>query len=345
MGLLLSILSGFLPMLLYAWLVYSMDRYEKEPGRLLGGVFLWGAVAAAGGAFLINSVLGMSVLAYTGSETAADLATGSLIAPVVEETLKACAILVVYLLFRSEFDSYLDGIVYAAIAALGFAATENAFYIYQYGFVEQGLAGLLWVLFVRVILVGWQHPFYTAFTGLGLAGARLTRHPVMKIAAPLLGWSAAVFTHSLHNTLSDLLTGAEGLLVGTLVDWTGWGAMLLVIVWATRREGRYLNLHLKEEADMGLISPSQYRTACSAWHQWLARLSALPAGGYRTTSRFYQVCAELAHKKEQYHGVGDEEGNAVIIIQLRDELVELAPQARSYPAAALVQDRSNLTGS
>jgi len=345
MGLLLSILAGFLPMLLYAWLVYFMDRYEKEPGKLLGGVFLWGAVVAAGGAFLVNSALGMSVLAFTGSETAADLATGSLIAPVVEETLKAFAILVVYLLFRSEFDSYLDGIVYAAIAALGFAATENVFYIYEYGYVEQGLAGLLWVLFVRVILVGWQHPFYTAFTGLGLAGARLTRRPVIKVVAPLLGWSAAVFTHSLHNTLGDLLPGAEGLVLGTIVDWTGWAAMFGVVVWATRREGHYLSEHLKEELEMGLISPAQYRTACSAWHQGLARLSALPSGRYRATQRFYQVCGELAHKKEQYHGIGDEDGNSVIILQLREELLALAPQARSYPETALVQDHSNLTGS
>jgi RsiW-degrading membrane proteinase PrsW (M82 family) len=341
MGLFLSLLFGFLPMLLYAWVIFSLDRFEKEPGRLLGGVFLWGAIVAAGGAFLMNTLLGMSVLAFTGSETATDLATGSLIAPVVEESLKAFAILVVFLFFRNEFDSYLDGIVYAGIVALGFAATENTYYIYRYGFSENGLAGLAWLVFVRVILVGWQHPFYTAFIGLGLAGARLTRQPVFKVAALLLGWSAAVLAHSLHNTFSDLLPSAGGLMLGTLLDWTGWAAMGLVILWAIRREGRYLTLHLQEELGLGLISPAQYRTACSAWYQGLARLSALPSGNYPATSRFYQVCAELAHKKEQYHGLGDEDGNAVIILRLRDELARLSPLARSYPLPDLVQDRSN----
>ena len=57
MGILLSLFFGFVPMLLFAWLIYWLDRYEKEPKVLLGGVFLWGAVVAAGGAFLVNTLL------------------------------------------------------------------------------------------------------------------------------------------------------------------------------------------------------------------------------------------------------------------------------------------------
>ena len=49
-----------------------------------------------------------------------------MIAPIIEESLKGLAVLLVFLLFRKEFDSILDGIVYAAITALGFAATENS---------------------------------------------------------------------------------------------------------------------------------------------------------------------------------------------------------------------------
>jgi len=42
-----------------------------------------------------------------------------------------------------------------------------------------------------VILVGWQHPFYTAFTGIGLALARLNKNWLIKIMAPLLGLAVA----------------------------------------------------------------------------------------------------------------------------------------------------------
>jgi len=48
----------------------------------------------------------------------------------------------------------------------------------------------------------------------------------------------------------------------------------------------------------------------------------------RTTSRFYQVCGELAHKKEQLSRLGDESGNSAMIAALRTELATLAPKVR-----------------
>jgi len=325
MGIFLSFLAGLLPMLFFAWIVYWIDRYEKEPKILLGVVFIWGAVIAAGSAFVINTILGMGVYLFTGSEAATDLTTGALIAPVVEESLKGLAVLLVFLIFRSEFDSILDGIVYAGIVALGFAATENAYYIYRFGYAENGINGLLGMVFVRVVMVGWQHPFYTAFTGIGLAVARLNRHTVIKLAAPLVGWGLAVFAHSLHNSLASALSGAQGLVLGTALDWTGWFFMLLFILWIVSRERRWISDQLEEEVFLGSITAAQYRTACSTWFQNSASLEALLQGRYKTTARFYQVCAELAYKKKQLALMGEEQGNSHTIQQLRDELLKLSP--------------------
>ena len=55
--------------------------------------------------------------------------------------------------------------------------------------------------------------------------------------------------------------------------------------------------------------------------------TAIFTGGL-TASRFYQVCGELAHKKEQLSNLGDEHGNTAIIQALRSELLTLAPQVR-----------------
>ena len=126
MGLLISILAGVLPMAFYSWILYYVDRYEKEPVRLLLGVFAWGGLVAAGVAFLINTVTSSGIYFLTGNEFATQLTVSTLVAPVVEETLKGIAVLVVFLVFRNEFDSLLDGLVYGGITALGFAATENA---------------------------------------------------------------------------------------------------------------------------------------------------------------------------------------------------------------------------
>lgn len=329
MGFLLSLFFGFVPMFFFAWFVYWLDRYEKEPKILLAGVFIWGAVVAAGAAFIINTMFGLGVYLFTGSEAVTDLTTGSLIAPIVEESLKGFAVLIVFLIFRREFDSILDGIIYASIAALGFAATENVFYIYQYGFTEGGYEGLFGLVFIRVFLVGWQHPFYTAFTGIGLATTRLSRIKLVKFIAPLLGWTAAVITHSVHNTLATLLSGVTGFVFGTILDWGGWFIMFLVIVLAIFREQRNISRQLQEEVKLGVITPAQYRSASSAFAQSLARFSALTSGCYRATNRFYQVCAELAHKKQQRITLGEERGNTVIIERLRAELSRLAPRVRS----------------
>lgn len=329
MAVLLSIIFGFMPMFLFAYFIYWLDRYEKEPKILLVAAFVWGAVFASAAAFLINTLLGMGVYLFTSSEAATNLATGSLIAPVIEETLKGIAVLVIFLLFRREFDSILDGIVYAAITALGFAATENAYYIFSYGYQENGNNGLIWLVFVRVILVGWQHPFYTSFIGIGLAVTRLSRNTLVRLAAPFAGWIVAIVIHSIHNTIANFISGLPGLVFGTFYDWTGWFFMLLFIVWITWKEQQLMIQHLSEEVGLGNITPAQYKTACSAWSQSAARLGALFSGKFRVTSQFYQFCGELAHKKQQLATAGDEKGNVLMVERLRIELAHLSPAADS----------------
>jgi RsiW-degrading membrane proteinase PrsW (M82 family) len=326
MGLIASGFIGFGTALLFAYILYWLDRYEKEPLLLLGGVFLWGAVLAAGSAFIINTTLGLGIFVVTNSTTASEFATGSIVAPLVEETLKGMAVFAVFLVFRREFDSLLDGIIYAGVAALGFAATENTYYIYTYGFQESGWSGLISLTFIRVILVGWQHPFYTAFFGIGLAVARLNRNWLVRIFAPLLGLAIAMFTHAFHNTMGLFLPeGLAGLLMGAMVDWTGWLIMLGFILWATWREGTYLRKYLAAEVQARTITPAHLRTASSAWLQMFARIAALFTGRYLKTARFYQLCGEYAHKCRQFATLGDESGNAAIINRLRTELARLAP--------------------
>jgi RsiW-degrading membrane proteinase PrsW (M82 family) len=328
MGLIISVIIGFGTALLFASVLYWLDRYEKEPLLLLGGVFLWGAVVAAGSAFLINTTLGIGVFMVTGSDFATEMATGSIVAPLVEETLKGMAVLIVFLAFRREFDSVLDGIIYAGVAALGFAATENAFYIYTYGFQDGGWSGLLSLTFIRVILVGWQHPFYTAFFGIGLAVARLNRNWGVKIIAPLIGLSLAMFTHGFHNTLATFLSGWNGLAVGAMVDWSGWLCMFGIIIWATLRERRTMKQYLAAEVQAGTITPAHLQTATSGWLQMYARFISIFSGKFFKTVRFYQVCGEYAHKRMQYATLGDEGGNVAILQKLRAELAQLAPLAQ-----------------
>jgi RsiW-degrading membrane proteinase PrsW (M82 family) len=315
-------------MFLFAAFVNWLDRYEKEPKLLLGAAFVWGVVIAGGGAYILNTAFGIGIYVLTGSESAADFGTTSIVAPIIEEALKGLAVLVVFLLFRKEFDSILDGIVYGAITGLGFAAIENVLYIYRNGYQEGGWEGFWALVIVRVILVGWMHPFFTSFTGIGIAIARLSRNALTKIIAIPGGYALAVITHAFHNTFSGLVGGVEGLLAGTFVDYLGYAIMFGFVIWMVIHERSLLKRNLVEEVNSGAITRKQYNTAVS-FFQFNAHLSALSSGSFANTKRFYQVLGELAHKKEQLAKVGDEGGNTKIIEGYRAELTKLAPLAKA----------------
>jgi RsiW-degrading membrane proteinase PrsW (M82 family) len=322
MALALSVLLSYVPAFCYAWFVYWLDRFEKEPKRLLFGAFIWGAVVATGGAIIWTTVLQLSTEALTGDSALAEFTGTTLFAPIVEESLKGLAVTIIFLAFPDEFDSVLDGMVYGAITALGFAATENVLYLYFAGYGDGGY-GSLFILFVlRVILGGWGHAVYTAFIGVGLAVARLRPGRTIKIVAPLLGWMVAVLLHALHNSMATLLVGSFGLggLAATLgIDWIGWGIALCVAAWAILRERRWIREYLQDEVAQGTLRYAQYQTAGSLRGQIGARMRSKEA------RRFYELCSELAQKKHQLVVLGDERGNTARIARLRAELQRLAP--------------------
>jgi RsiW-degrading membrane proteinase PrsW (M82 family) len=328
MALLGALFFGFVPMFLFAAFVNWLDRYEKEPKLLLGAAFTWGVVIAGGGAFILNTAFGIGIYALTGSERAAEFGTTSIVAPIIEEGLKGLAVLIVFLMFRNEFDSILDGLVYGAVTAMGFAAIENTLYIYRNGYLESGWQGFWTLVVIRVLLVGWMHPFFTSFTGMGLAIARMSRSTLVKLIAVPAGYAVAVTAHAFHNTFSGLIGGFQGLLAGTFVDYLGYGAMLVFVIWLVMYERGILRRNLREELANGMISQRQYNTATSLF-QANAHFAALTSGTFRATSRFYQVCGELAHKKEQLAKLGEEGGNTRIIANLQAELVQLAPRAQA----------------
>ncbi len=314
MALFVSLLCGFTPMFFFAAFIYWLDRYEKEPFSLLGATFLWGVVIATGGAFIINTLFGIGIYIATGSEAAADFGTTSIVAPIVEEFLKGLAVAIVFFMYRKEFDSVLDGLLYGGIAGLGFAASENTLYIYRNGYLEGGWEGLAFLVFVRVFLVGWMHAFFTAFTGAGFAYMRLSLSP-LRFTYPLIGYGLAVATHAFHNTFGTVIGGLEGLAFGTLLDWIGWAAMFGFILWMIGHERSLLKKHLWEEVTSGLISQAQYQKALSPW--------TMTTAGIGAKSKFYKLCGELAHKKEQLAKMGDEGGNRAAIESLRLQISQL----------------------
>ncbi len=324
----LSVLLGIVPMVIFAVVLTWFDRYEKEPPLLVIGVFLWGLIVAAGSALIINTVFDLGLMFVIGDENIATAGTAVLWAPIVEETVKGLAVLAVFLYFRHEFDSVLDGIIYGGLVGFGFAAAENINYIYS-GFLNPdfgGWQGLFMTAGVRILLIPFLHAFLTAFTGIGLAVARLNRGWLRWLAPPA-GYLTAISFHAFHNLLSSV--GIPLLCVlGSIFDWIGFFGMLIFILILIWREGYIMRDYLREEVGFNTITQAQWRTAASITGQMAVRWGALFGGNWLASGQFYDKCGELAFKKYQLARVGPEPGQAAMIARLRSELAALSPQVR-----------------
>jgi len=327
MALLVAIPMAFIPAFFFSWFLYWLDRYEKEPRWLLLITFFWGGFVAIIGTLIVASIFEIGFSLVLNDAVLEDIAGGSITAPLVEEFMKGLAVMVVFFIFRKEFDSVLDGVIYGGIAGLGFAATENVFY-FMGQYADGGWGAMFTNFFLRVGVFAWGHPFYTAFTGLGFAVARMNRNVLVKLAAPVIGYLLAVFAHAFHNTSLVFVSGLGSLALIILLEWASWVFFLGFIIWLIRHEQGLLKKHLREEITNGLINEAQYKTAIS-FFQFGARMSAVSSGAYRATDHFYQYLGELAHKKEQITKFGDERGNAAIIEKLRGNIASLAPKAKT----------------
>jgi RsiW-degrading membrane proteinase PrsW (M82 family) len=324
-ALVLSIFFGVFPMAILAVILTFFDRYEKEPPLLVIGVFLWGLIVAAGAAIILNTLFGISLFLVTGSSSLADVAAAVLSAPLVEETVKGLAVLAVFLFFRYEFDSILDGVIYGSMVGFGFAAAENINYIFM-GYLKAGSQGLFTLVLIRVLLIPFLHATLTSFTGIGFAVGRLNTG-FLRYAAPVLGYLTAIAAHFLHN----LLGSAGGLvcILGSVIDWTGFIGMFIFILILVWREGKIMREQLLEEVNLGHVSQEQYQAAASITGQLKARWGALAGGHWRDASRFYDLLGELAFKKYELARLGPqrEPEAQALIDRLRGQIAVLRGKA------------------
>ncbi len=215
-------------------------------------------------------------------------------APVIEETLKALALIGIFLFARREFDGVLDGIIYGALVGFGFAMSENLLYFLAYA--EQ--LGTVWI--VRAIIFGFNHAFFTSIIGIALGLVRYEhRRWVGYVATPIALW-LAILLHVLHNSSAQL--GGVGLALAWLVDSGGVLIVLATALLAHRHELYWTTTQLGEEVTRGVITAQHYDIAQHPAVRARVELHALFAGGWRAlraTHRFYHEVIELAFIKYQ----------------------------------------------
>jgi RsiW-degrading membrane proteinase PrsW (M82 family) len=301
LALIVGAVIAMLPVPLYLALVLWIDRYEKEPIWMLAWAFLWGGTVAIFFSGIINTIGGSIVGAFFGAGIA-DFYTAVISAPIVEESTKALALLILFFWKKDEFDNVIDGIVYAAMVGLGFAMVENFIY-YGGALVEGGAPGALITFIIRGVFGPFGHPIYTSMTGIGLGLSRQSSNTFVKFAAPVLGLMVAIMLHAIWNGAGFVLPGYLGLgflffiYMPMLIIF-----VLAIVFFALRREGQTIRQYLTPELQSGLITQQEYNTLGSVFGRIGSSFRALSSGGFggwRAHSRFAQTATELAFHRDR----------------------------------------------
>ncbi len=314
------VLASILPTVLYIVIVWRLDRLEKEPLGLLSVVFLWGAVPAGLIALLLETGVEqpMAVLFGVGAEVAQMV----LLAPLVEESVKALAVWGVYRLARYEFDGILDGVVYGAMVGCGFGMTENLLYFASAA--DQTLDYRTLLFLGRVVAFGLNHALFTALTGLGFGLAKEARTKTKKILAVGVGFLGAIVAHMAHN----LLVTSGACLISVLVNWAGLAGLVGVVALAWRRESEWLRTYLLEEVESGVISQRTYNLLTSRGEKYRQLWANLTQGNHREAKALRElqnVAVELAfHKRQLARNQGADEKLERQIAALRSRVIQLA---------------------
>ncbi|MFB7913880.1 PrsW family intramembrane metalloprotease [Streptomyces sp. NPDC056061] len=276
-GLGLAVLPVPLLMAAFRWL----DRVDPAPWRNLLFAFAWGAFAAALIALTANSFATRWIA--TADPSNADTLGATVIAPVVEESAKAAAVLLVFLFRRREFNGIVDGVVVAGFTASGFAFTENILYLGNaFGEDQQiGTSGVVSVtaatFFVRAVMSPFAHPLFTVLTGIGfgLAAVSARRHRVRRVGWPLLGLVLAMGMHALWNGSASSSYGPYGFYAVYGVFMVPvFGLVTWLAIWSRQRELRTLGAELPAYAAAGWLTPAEPLALSSMRARGLARDAA-----------------------------------------------------------------------
>jgi len=199
----LYILIGFAPGLYWLWYFYKRDKLEPEPKKMIIYAYLTGILAT----FVVIGTQRLFKL---------DMFTRVVIAaPILEEFAK---FLMVWVFFyrNKNFNEPMDGIVYSAAVALGFASLENAMYLVRA--YSQGPSMLSNTLLIRAFLSVPGHALFSSFWGYALAKYKFSSNK--KIIVVFGGLLMSMFMHGLFNFLCIVqVFSSFGLLALVAVMW------------------------------------------------------------------------------------------------------------------------------
>jgi RsiW-degrading membrane proteinase PrsW (M82 family) len=183
------ILPSLAPAVITALVVWRSDR-RREPIRVVAVTFALGALLALP-AFLLQE----RAAAWTGLDERMSAAgnVGALLFlfGFVEPVRELAKVGACWPAYRSaHFDEPYDGVVYASVAAMGFACVDSAWHLWRHP------TGGIWVW--RVLLAVPAHAFFACLWGYALGRSKHVKRPGAMFPAT---WAAATVGHAVYAHL------------------------------------------------------------------------------------------------------------------------------------------------
>ncbi len=301
-----------------------VDRWEPEPRVVLLFAFLWGAAASIFIALVFSGITQAYVARHGIGKSGADFFESVVQAPIVEEGAKGIGILLIFLVVRKYFDGPIDGIVYGATIAVGFAFTENLQY---FGLAIIDHTGVGETFLLRAVLSPFAHVMFTSATGLlvGIAAQHSNRIGVFGYF--IAGLVPAMLLHAFWN--SATYWASDWYLFYFLVEVPLFVLAIIGVVRLRRHEQAITRARLAEYAAVGWFTPSEVNQLSTPAGRRQLLAWAKSHGFRRQYRRFVQDSTHLAFTRQR-------------LISGKDRI-----GARRYEAGlleAVVADRARLAG-
>ncbi|GAL63829.1 PrsW family intramembrane metalloprotease [Algibacter lectus] len=180
------LLSAIAPVFLVIIYIYIKDKYEKEPKRLMLIAFLLGAVIS----IIITSLMYYVfdyILPLDDHTSLLQLFIKAFLVVALTEEFSKYVIVRYFAQTQKAFNEPFDGIVYAVVVSMGFAATENIVYVFDSGFETA---------FLRAITAIPAHATFGILMGYFMGKAKFSKN---KIVLNLTGLLLAVIFHGAYD--------------------------------------------------------------------------------------------------------------------------------------------------
>ena len=278
--------------------VHWIDRWEPEPRGILVFAFLWGAAASVAVALIVGAQLDGVLTAIGGDSTTRDFLASVVEAPIVEEGAKGLGLLLIFWFARKHFDGPIDGLVYAAWVAGGFAFTENILYfgvqLLTAGTVD---GGLVEIFIARGIMSPFAHVMFTACTGIALGFAARRTSALGALGVFLVGLVPAVLLHAFWNGSLYFVS-----------DFYGWYAVVqfplfvlgvLIVLFLRRQEAGLTHDRLSEYAAVGWFNRDEINALATGAGRRRAQAWASRYGVARVMRAYTRDATRLAFTRQR----------------------------------------------